>query len=112
SANVPAQRPAAVETVWDKGKLSIPKKPAKSDLSNKKLQAGFTALRAELLELADDANAEGNIDKRPAEFLQRLATRIPRTAPRQDELFRLGHAEAILAGYANVVTQQWPDFLA
>jgi hypothetical protein len=110
--SVPAQKPAAVETVWDKGKLSVPKKPAKSNLTKKKLEAAFAALRAELRELASDMNAEGNIDKRPADFLQRLAGRIPEAAPRQDELFRLGHAEAIFAGYAATVAQEWPDFLA
>ena len=109
---VPIQKPAAVETLWFKGKLSVPKKPAKSNLSKKKFEATFAALRSELVELASDVNAEGNIDKRPADFLQRLANRISETAPRQDELFRLGHAETIFAGYAKIVTQEWPDFLA
>src|ERR1041385_1291406 len=93
--SVPAQEPAAIETLWEKGKLRVPRKPAKSSLTKNKLEAAFAALRAELLELAADVNAEGNIDKRPAEFLQRLANRIPEKAPRQDELFRLGHAETI-----------------
>lgn len=112
SATVPAQKPAALETIWDKGKLNVPRTPAKSNLSKKKLEAALAALRAELLELAGDVNVEANMDKRPAEFLHRIAGRIPKTVPRQDELFRLGHAETIFASYAKTVAQEWPDFLA
>jgi len=109
---VPSQRPAAVEPIWQKGRLTVPKKPAKTDLNKKKFEAALSALRAELRELADDVSAEANIDKRPAAFLRRLAERIPTKMPQQDELFRLGHVEAIFAGYAKTVDQEWPDFLA
>lgn len=109
---VPAQRPAAVEPIWAKGRLTVPKKPAKAELNKKKFAAALSALRVELRELVDDVGAEANIDKRPAAFLRRLVERIPESMPQQDELFRLGHVEAIFAGYAKTVDQEWPDFLA
>lgn len=110
--NIPASRRAAVEPIWNKGRLTLPKKPAKLDLDKRKFTAALSALRAELRELADDVAAEANIDKRPAAFLRRLADRIPEKAPTQDELFRLGHAETVLAGFGKIVAEEWPDFLA
>ena len=110
--NVPRQRPAAIEPIWQKNRLTIPSKPAKANLNKRKFEAALSALRAELRELVDDVSAEANIDKRPAAFIRRLAERIPETMPQQDELFRLGHVEAIFAGYAKAVDQEWPDFLA
>jgi hypothetical protein len=109
---VPRQRPAAIEPIWQKGQLTVPKKPAKADLNKQEFEAALSALHTDLNELADDVSAEANIDKRPAQFLRRLAERIPQTMPQQDELFRLGHVEAIFAGYAKTVDQEWPDFLA
>ena len=109
---IPAPRPAAIEPVWVKGRLTVPKKPTKADLSKKKFDAALSALRAELRELVGDISAEANLDKRPAQFLRRLAERIPETMPQHDELFRLGHTEAVFAGYATTVDQEWPDFLA
>lgn len=110
--SIPAPRRAAVEPIWDKGRLTLPKKSAKLDLDKRKFTAALSALRSELRELADDVAAEANIDKRPAAFLRRLADRIPEKPPAQDELFRLGHAENVLAGFAKTVAEEWPDFLA
>jgi len=33
-------------------------------------------------------------------------------SPRQTEWFQLGHAQAVLAGYAKTVNEQWPELLA
>lgn len=110
--SVPAQRRAAVEPFWDKGTLTVPKKPVRSDLNKKKFAAALSALRTEMRELAGDVAAEANIDKRPAVQLQRVADCIPETLPTQDELFRLGHAESVFVGFAKTVEREWPDFLA
>jgi hypothetical protein len=108
---IPKQRRAAVEPIWNKGRLTLPKKPAKLDLDKRKFTAALTALRSEFRELAADVAAEANIDKRPAAFLGRLAERIPKKSPAQDELFRLGHAEKVFTGYAKTIDEEWPDFL-
>ena len=109
---VPTQRRAAIEPIWDKGRLTLPRKPAKLDLNKKKFTAALTALRAELRDLADGVDNEANIDKRPAAFLRQLADRIPEQVPTQDELFRLGHVEGVLLGFTKTVDDEWPDFLA
>jgi hypothetical protein len=112
SPMVPALRPAAVEPVWQKGRLTIPRKTIKTDLSEKKFVAALSSLRSELRDFVGDIGGEANIDKRFVNFVQRLAERIPGAAPSQDELFSLGHVEHILAGYSATVEQEWPDFFA
>ena len=110
--SVPTTRPAAIEPIWAKGRLTIPKKPAKSDLNKKKFAAALSALRAELGEFANDVANEANIDRRIVKFLKRLSERIPESVPPQDELFRLGHIEQVFASYVKTVDEEWPDFLA
>jgi hypothetical protein len=109
---VPAQRPAAIEPIWDAGILKIPRGAAKTDLSGRKFASALKALRAELSEFADEISAEANIDPRFVAQLRRLAERIPNKLPRQDELFRIGHLEGVLESYANVVKEEWPAHLA
>ena len=109
---VPVQRRAAVEPVWSKGQLTLSKRPGKVDLDRKKFVAALSALRVELSNLAAAVDGEKNIDKRPARFFEELADRIPSKVLKQEELFRLGHAEEVLRRFETVVSQEWPDFLA
>lgn len=109
---IPPQRPAAIEPIWIKGWLTVPKRPAKTDLKGKDFAAALRAVRAELAELSEDAANEANIDKRIVPFLRRLVERIPESPPAQDDLFRLGHAESIFVIYAKIVNAEWPDLLA
>lgn len=110
--SVPAPRPAAIEPVWDKGRLTIPKQPATTDLDQKTFGAALSALRVELRDLASDVGHEANIDNRFVEFFKRISERIPESAPPQDELFRLGHTEQVFASYRKIVDEEWPNFLA
>jgi hypothetical protein len=109
---IPPQRPAALEPVWSNGKLVLPSDPARIDGDPDALVSALTVLRAEIAELADDADGEANIDKRAIIYLRRKAEGIPEHAPAQDELFRLAHAKEFLEGYAKTVNEEWPDFLA
>ncbi|MGA9215908.1 MAG: hypothetical protein WBZ54_11760 [Methylocella sp.] len=109
---IPSQRPAALEPVWSNGKLVLPSDPASTDGDPDALVAALKVLRAEIAELADNADGEANIDKRSIIYLRRKAEGIPEHAPAQDELFRLAHAKEFLEGYATTVNKEWPDFLA
>ena len=60
---VPAQRSAAIDPVWKKGRLTVPKAPAKTDLSKRSFAAALLALRQELREFTDQI-ANENIDRR------------------------------------------------
>jgi hypothetical protein len=110
--SVPAQRPAALEPVWKKGRLTLPKKPAKTDLSKKKFAGALAALRNELHDFSEAIAGDANIDRRFVAFIQGLPARIPDEAPSQDELFRLGHVEEVFAQYSKTVDDEWPAFMA
>ncbi len=109
---IPDVQPAAIEPLWQNGKLVLPIGPLAADLDPASLIAALAALRDELVELADDAITVKNIDQRPAEYLRRLANRIPDVMPSQALLFRLGHARDVLDGFAGTTDAEWPDFLA
>lgn len=109
---IPAQQPAAIEPVWSKGRLTLPKAAAKSDLKGRSLTAALKSLREEMRAFADDITGEANIDKRFVSHVQRVADQIPQKAPRQVELFGLGHAEVAFAAYAETVNAEWPPALA
>ncbi len=109
---VPPQRPAALEPVWSNGILVLPSTSAETDGDPEALASALKVLRQEIAELADDADGEANIDKRPIAYLRRNAERIPDHAPTQDELFRLAHVKEFLEGYSKTVNEEWPDFLA
>jgi hypothetical protein len=70
------------------------------DLSGRKFTAVLKILREELFVFADDIAGEANIDKRLVAHVRSLAEKIPKKAPRQIELFKLGHASIVLAAYA------------
>jgi hypothetical protein len=110
--DIPAQKPAAVEPVWRKDRLTLSKTPVKSDLKGRNFTAALKSLRAELGTLSKDIAGEANIDRRFVSYLHRLADQFPQKPPRQPELFQLGHAQAVLAGYSKTVNEEWPDFLA
>jgi hypothetical protein len=110
---IPPQRPAALEPVWSNGKLILPPRPATTDGDKRANAAALKALRAELIELADDVEAEpSNFDKRAATYFRRIAERIPDRTPPQHELFRLAHAKEVLEGHGSTINGQWPDHLA
>jgi len=110
--DVPSQRPAAIQPIWNKGILTLQNQPANTDLKSRRFGTALRALRAEITKLADDVAGEANIDKRFVSHLRNLANQIPPKLPRQYELFRIGHTEAVLAAYAKTVHEQWPEFLA
>ncbi len=83
-----------------------------ADLDGESIDAALVALKNSFTELADDADAAGNVDRRATEYLRRLAERIPKSPPTQAELFRVGHVEELLKVYASTVNSEWPDFLA
>jgi hypothetical protein len=112
SKTLPAQRPAAVEPVWENGVLTLPKTSATTDLQDQEFAAALRGLSAEILAFADDIADETNIDRRFVSYLRKLADRIPQASPTQEELFRIGHVEAAFESYAKTVNEQWPDFLA
>lgn len=112
ASSIPNQRPAAVEPIWKNGALTLPKRSAKTDITRRQFAAALKGLGAELRSFADDIANEANIDRRFVAHLRSLAERIPQKTPRQDELFRIGHIEAVFEGYAKTVNDQWPEFLA
>jgi hypothetical protein len=109
---IPPQRPAALEPVWSNGKLVLPARSARTDGDKRANAAALKALRAEINDLADDADSEANIDKRAVAYFRRVARRISDRPPSQDELFRLAHAKEFLEAYAKTVSDEWPEFLA
>lgn len=110
---VPPQRPAAVEPIWQTdGRLGLPRTALASDLDDETIDSALGALKGSLSELANDADAAGNIDRRATDYLRRLAHRIPDRPPAQAELFRIAHVEELLRTYGTTVNREWPDFLA
>ena len=113
SPTIPPKRPAALEPVWSGGKLVLPPKPARTSGDIKALSAALKVLRAEIIELADDAQSEpSNFDKRIVPYLRRIGERIPNLRPSQEELFRLGHMKEFLEAYSKTASDEWPNHLA
>jgi hypothetical protein len=109
--SIPPQFPAAIEPVWSRNILTLPKERVKTDLDGRKFTSALRALHADLETFADDLSVESNIDRRFVVYVRSLAARIPQKSPRQDELFRLGHAAEIFSLYAQTVRAEWPEIL-
>jgi tetratricopeptide (TPR) repeat protein len=110
---VPTQRRAAIEPIWEKQRLTIPKKPTKIDLDKRHFLGALSALRSELEDFAEAIEQDpANFDKRPAAFFRQLSERVPRKIPSDFELFRLGHFEFFLHHYSNSVEKEWPRYYA
>jgi hypothetical protein len=107
---VPEPQPAAIEPIWEMGRLTIPKQSATLDLDASNFTFALSALRDEFHDLAHEIS-RSNVDRRAAIFLIEIAERIPDTMPAQKELFRLGHAEQVLNNFTPVVEREWPEFL-
>jgi hypothetical protein len=90
----------------------MPAALAAQDLGEAEFISALGALRDDLREFADDLSGEANIDKRFLSYVGRFADRIPKAAPSQNELFRLGHVEEVFIGYAKTVDSEWPEFLS
>ena len=71
--------------------------------------AKFTALREELVELADDTSLQPNCDPRASEYLSKLAGRIPSTTPSEVFLLRLENARDSARYFLKTVEREWPD---
>jgi hypothetical protein len=112
AADIPPQRPAAIEPVWNGAVLTISDLPALTDQGEEQFATALKGLRKILQDFLDDISSEANIDRRFVSFVRRLAGRIPEVAPLQHELFELGHAESVFAEYTSTVNEQWPNFLA
>jgi hypothetical protein len=109
---VPDQRPAAIEPVWQRDLLTLPAQPVTQDLTEAEFIAALAAVRDDLYEFADDLSGEANIDRRFLAYVRRFAGRVPQAPPTQDELFRLGHIQEVVLGYAQIVQSEWPAFLS
>ena len=91
-------------------------------MSPEEFLAALRAARADCDELVRDVRAEveeaerlgrtPNLDMRPANYLERAASRIGDAVPSAIELFRFGHAAEALRHGLKAVEETWPDFLA
>jgi hypothetical protein len=109
---VPPLRPAALEPAWSQGRLILLSKSTECDCDSVVFAATLKLLSAEVASVADDANRDGNIDRRSIACLRSVARRIPGYTPPQDELFYLAHVKVSLEAYAKFVNDEWPVFLA
>ncbi len=108
---VPEKMPAAPEPVLDGNYIRLPDTSPAADIAADTLEGALASLKQELSDFGTSLAGEGNIDKRVTAYFVQLADRIPTTAPSQEELFRLGHAQDGLSGYAKTVSEEWPAFL-
>jgi hypothetical protein len=119
---VPPPKPAAIEPTWRRGQLIASREAIAADLSPEVFLAALRAARADCFELVRDVRAEveeaerhgrtPNLDLRPANYLERAASRIGDAVPNAMELFRFGHAAEALRHGLKAVEETWPDFLA
>ncbi|MGD0763882.1 MAG: hypothetical protein ABR929_11985 [Roseiarcus sp.] len=119
---IPPSKPAAIEPTWRRGQLIAPREAIAADLSPEEFLAALRAARADCFELVRDVRAEveeaerlgrtPNLDLRPANYLERAASRIGDAVPSAIELFRFGHAAEALRHGLKAVEETWPDFLA
>ncbi|MFZ1963800.1 MAG: hypothetical protein WAU78_10125, partial [Roseiarcus sp.] len=119
---IPPPKPAAIEPTWRRGQLIAPREAIAADLSPEEFLAALHAARADCFELVGDVRAEveeaeglgrtPNLDLRPANYLERAASRIGDANPSAIELFRFGHAAEALRHGLKAVEETWPDFLA
>jgi len=119
---IPPPKPAAIEPTWRRGQLVAPRDAIAADLSPEDFLAALKAARADCFELVRDVRAEveeaerlgrtPNLDMRPANYLERAASRIGDALPSAMELFRFGHAAEALKHGLKTVEETWPDFLA
>jgi hypothetical protein len=122
SPTVPPPKPAAIEPDWRRGQLVEPPDAITADLRPEDFLAALHAARADCVELVRDVRAEvdeaerlgrtPNLDMRPANYLERAASRIGDAVPSPMELFRFGHAAEALRHGLKAVEETWPDFLA
>lgn len=111
---VPAPRAAAIEPAWsDRKKLALPRRPAAVDLDPASIIAALQALGEEVASIAEDCRVEGNIDRRPAGYMDGLVPLLSGDAvPSQKDLFRIAHACDVLRGFSGMIREEWPSFLA
>lgn len=107
---VPGRKPAAVEPVVRRGRLTLPNVAVEVDMKGTTIPASLKALKQSLTELAEiAADEQNNIDKRFAARLDEIAKGVPIKRPNQVELFRLGHFCDELGNYRNTVADTWPE---
>lgn len=111
-AEVPAQKPAALEPLYIDGRLVLPGGPLWHDSKPDNLIGALKALRLDFEELATDCDGVANISEADVKSLGWVARRIPEAEPTSLELHRVAHLEKALEAFGGKVSEQWPDFLA
>jgi hypothetical protein len=111
-AEVPAQKPAALEPLFVDGRLILPGGPLAHDSKPDNLVGALKALRLDFNELASDCDGVANISEADVKSLGWVARRIPESEPISLELHRVAHLEKALESFGGKVSEQWPDFLA
>ena len=109
---IPPQRPAALEPIWEDGRLILAGTPAPSDGDPSNALAALHAIRAEFTDLVEDAEGVNNIDSRAIAYFRRLVERIPKEAPTNFGLHRIAVNESTLFSYGKTVSEEWPTLLA
>ena len=112
---VPSQRPAAIEPVWQDSVLTLPKSPTVALSDDATLKAALRALKDNGSCLVKDAEAAAhtsNFDQRTVAYLGQVAESIPDEVPPQHVLFGIAHEHEVLVGLQGVVGAEWPSVLA
>jgi hypothetical protein len=111
-AEVPAQKPAALEPMFVDGRLILPGGLLAHDSKPDNLVGALKALRLDFEELASDCDGVANISEADVKSLGWVRRRIPESEPTSLELHRVAHLEKALEAFGGKVSEQWPDFLA
>lgn len=111
-SEIPDVKPAAVEPIWEDGRLVLPSISALSDVDGQTMGAALVSLRESLLELVKAAQEETNIDRRAVSRISALAEQIPDEAPLQSRLFTIAHGLEWMSAYQTRVNDEWPSVLA
>jgi len=109
---VPKTRPASVIPKWQGTILYNDTSPLVSELREQQGVLELLSLRDEMQSLSLSVAKEGNVDKRPADYLEETAMLITDKMPDAKTLFSLMRREQVLMGFRKDVDAQWPDFLA
>ena len=108
---LPQQQPAALNPVWEDGRLILLDGAASHDSSDALVVAALQTWKHEFQSLVADAR-KWNISEDVVDFLQGLANRVPDHIPTEFELHSIAPYHDMLTAYGRVVTEQWPDLLA
>lgn len=108
---LPQQQPAALNPVWEDGRLILLDGAASHDSSDALVVAALQTWKHDFQSLVADAR-QWNISEDVVDFLQGLANRVPDHIPTEFELHSIAPYHEMLTAYRSVVREQWPDLLA